>query len=148
MIRPSKVMKKKLCSLAAAAIATVGVGTATFAGESTASAQEIQLTGPLAGAPAVRKLRLYRPGRVELALGPGFTLLDFGAPESAAALAVAAAVRHVPLKTLALPPLEPYRAKLVLVRPDQHVAWHGDGVADAGAVIDVARGETSAQSAP
>ena len=81
-------------------------------------------------------------------LGPGFTLLDFGAPESAAALAVAAAVRHVPLKTLALPPLEPYRAKLVLVRPDQHIAWHGDGVADAGAVIDVARGATSAQSAP
>ena len=78
MIRPIKsmVMKKKLCSLAAAAFATVAVGTATFAGESTASAQEIQLTGPLAGAPAVRKLRLYRQGRVELALGPGFTLLD------------------------------------------------------------------------
>ena len=31
------------------------------------SAQEIQLTGPLAGAPAVRKLRLYREGRFEVA---------------------------------------------------------------------------------
>lgn len=69
-------MKKKLCSLAAAAVTTVAALTATFAGEKTASAQEIQLTGPLAGAPAVRKLRLYRQGRVELALGPGFTLLD------------------------------------------------------------------------
>jgi outer membrane beta-barrel protein len=41
-----------------------------------AAAQEIQLTGPLAGAPATRRMRLYREGRFELALGPGFTLLD------------------------------------------------------------------------
>lgn len=39
-------------------------------------AQEIQLTGPLAGAPAVRQLRLHRKGRVEIALGSSFTLLD------------------------------------------------------------------------
>jgi outer membrane beta-barrel protein len=53
---------------------------ATFVGASAvsrpAAAQEIQLTGPLAGAPSVRKMRLYREGRVELAIGPGFTLLD------------------------------------------------------------------------
>ncbi len=41
-----------------------------------AHAQEIQLTGPLAGAPPVRKLRLYREGRVEFALGASRTLLD------------------------------------------------------------------------
>jgi outer membrane beta-barrel protein len=41
-----------------------------------AEAQEIQLTGPLAGAPACRHCRLYRQGRVNLAIGPGFTLLD------------------------------------------------------------------------
>jgi hypothetical protein len=41
-----------------------------------AEAQEIQLTGPLAGAPAVRQLRLHRKGRVEIALGSSFTLLD------------------------------------------------------------------------
>lgn len=41
-----------------------------------ASAQEIQLTGPLAGAPSVRKLRLYRQGRFEMAPGVGLTLLD------------------------------------------------------------------------
>jgi hypothetical protein len=41
-----------------------------------ASAQEILLTGPLAGAPAVRKLRLYREGRFEIAPAVSFTLLD------------------------------------------------------------------------
>lgn len=41
-----------------------------------ASAQEILLTGPLAGAPAVRKLRLYREGRIEVAPAAAFTLLD------------------------------------------------------------------------
>jgi len=42
----------------------------------TASAQEIQLTGPLAGAPAVRQLRLHRAGRFEVSVGSSFTLLD------------------------------------------------------------------------
>lgn len=64
---------KKLGFLAAAAIA---FGATTFSQEAPAAAQEIQMTGPLAGAPAVRRLRLYRQGRVEFALGPGFTLLD------------------------------------------------------------------------
>ena len=41
-----------------------------------ASAQEIQITGPLAGAPAVRKLRLHREGRIEVAPNVSFTLLD------------------------------------------------------------------------
>src|SRR4051794_22930275 len=41
-----------------------------------ASAQEIQLTGPLAGAPAVRQLRLHRKSRFEIAPGVSFSLLD------------------------------------------------------------------------
>jgi hypothetical protein len=41
-----------------------------------ASAQEIQVTGPLAGAPPVRQLRLHRKGRFELAPVVSFTLLD------------------------------------------------------------------------
>jgi hypothetical protein len=41
-----------------------------------AMAQEIQMTGPLAGAPAVRQLRLHRQGRVEIAPTISFTLLD------------------------------------------------------------------------
>jgi hypothetical protein len=56
--------------LAAAASAWVGL-----AGGS-AQAQEIQLTGPLAGAPAVRHMREYRGGRFEIAPAVSFTLLD------------------------------------------------------------------------
>jgi hypothetical protein len=41
-----------------------------------ANAQEIQLTGPLAGAPAVRQLRLHRQNRLEVAPTVSFTLLD------------------------------------------------------------------------
>lgn len=41
-----------------------------------ASAQEIQVTGPLAGAPPVRQLRQHRKGRFELAPVVSFTLLD------------------------------------------------------------------------
>jgi hypothetical protein len=41
-----------------------------------AEAQEIQLTGPLAGAPAVRKLRLHRASRFEVSPGVSFSLLD------------------------------------------------------------------------
>ncbi|MCA9633160.1 MAG: hypothetical protein KC766_36155 [Myxococcales bacterium] len=41
-----------------------------------ADAQEIQLTGPLAGAPAVRRLRLRREGRFDIAAHATFTLLD------------------------------------------------------------------------
>ena len=43
---------------------------------SAAEAQEIQLTGPLAGAPATRHMRLYREGRFEVAPTVSFTLLD------------------------------------------------------------------------
>lgn len=58
--------------LAAAFVAGLGFLVAT----QSAQAQEILMSGPLAGAPAVRKLRLYREGRVELAPSVSFTLLD------------------------------------------------------------------------
>jgi outer membrane beta-barrel protein len=63
---------RKAGAILAAAVMFAGV----MADAKPATAQEIQLTGPLAGAPSVRKMRLYRQGRVELAIGPGFTLLD------------------------------------------------------------------------
>jgi len=60
------------------ALAFVGAASlvACFAYAPSAEAQEIQLTGPLAGAPAVRHERLYRAGRFELAPTMSFTLLD------------------------------------------------------------------------
>jgi outer membrane beta-barrel protein len=61
-----------LLKLAAAAATAVGL----MATPSDASAQEIQLTGPLAGAPACRHCRLYRDGRFSATPGMGVTLLN------------------------------------------------------------------------
>lgn len=61
-------MRRSLIGLAAGALA-LSLSTA-------ASAQEIFVTGPLAGAPAARKLRLYREGRFQFAPSASFTLLD------------------------------------------------------------------------
>lgn len=41
-----------------------------------AAAQEYQLTGPLAGAPSSKHLRLYRKNRIEVAPTASFTILD------------------------------------------------------------------------
>lgn len=66
-------------------------------------------------------------------LGAGFTLLTpgdpAGLPDAADATGVPLTVRHWPLD------------RHVLVRPDQHVAWHGDRIPpDPGAVLDHVRG--------
>ena len=88
------------------------------------------------------------PGRAAYdEFGQGFTLIDFGAPDGADALQMAARTRGVPLTVLRLdPPAGLYRSKLVLVRPDHHIAWHGDAVADAMAVIDRVRGASACSS--
>ncbi|MEQ8454663.1 MAG: hypothetical protein RLO52_26995 [Sandaracinaceae bacterium] len=57
---------------AALAASALGLAPAT-----TAHAQEIQITGPLAGAPAVRRMRQYRTSRLQLvAPTVGYTLQD------------------------------------------------------------------------
>lgn len=61
-------LRRCLLALAAAA--------ATYGAPEVAEAQEIQVTGPLAGAPAVRRLRQHRKGRFEIAPNASFTLLD------------------------------------------------------------------------
>jgi hypothetical protein len=80
-------------------------------------------------------------------LGAGFTLLrldlDPGTDTVVKAFEVAAADRGVPLAVLELPDLpdaEAYGAPLLLVRPDQHIAWRGAD-ADAADVLDTARGQ-------
>ncbi len=65
-------MSKRLKMLATAALAVSAI--AVLPQE--ASAQEIQLTGPLAGAPSHKNLRQYRKGRFEVAPTASFTLLD------------------------------------------------------------------------
>lgn len=66
-------MTKVLSTLPAVLIA---LGVVSTTAEKEASAQEVQLTGPLKGAPAVRRLRLYREGRVEFAPTFTATILD------------------------------------------------------------------------
>jgi hypothetical protein len=80
--------------------------------------------------------------------GRGFVLMRFGASPAettdAAQLAAAAAYRAVPLRVCdvadeAVAAL--YGRRLVLVRPDGHVAWRSDELpADATQVIDTVRG--------
>ena len=77
--------------------------------------------------------------------GKGFVLLRFGAnPPDASALAQAAVARAVPFEIVDVP--DPkiaalYERRLVLVRPDGHVAWRDDAPpADAAALIDKVRG--------
>ncbi|MFO0667845.1 MAG: hypothetical protein U0174_28085 [Polyangiaceae bacterium] len=65
-----------LKSLTAGILALAAGFATTTLSEGTASAQEIQLTGPLAGQPPIRKQRLYREGRFEIAPTWSFSLLD------------------------------------------------------------------------
>jgi hypothetical protein len=86
------------------------------------------------------------PGRSTLdAFGPGFTLMRLGAaapdPDP---VAQAFAARRVPLAILSV--ADPaigalYERRLVLVRPDSHVAWRADALpADPGALVERVRG--------
>jgi hypothetical protein len=103
-----------------------------------------QTARPGARAPHV----LLPDGRSTLDLyGRGFVLLRLGSdPPSGARIERAAAERGVPLTIVPLPDPEVLAAcerRLVLVRPDGHVAWRADGEpADAAALIDVVRGHS------
>ncbi len=86
-------------------------------------------------------------GRSTLDLfGRGFVLLDFGGAvnSSGQALLDAAHERGVPLsiERIGDPAIAAlYERRLVLVRPDGHVAWRGDMLpADIGVLIDTVRG--------
>jgi flavin-dependent dehydrogenase len=90
-----------------------------------------------------------KDGRSMLDLfGRGFVLLRLGRdPPSAASVEAAAKRRGVPLAIVEID--EPavvaaYEQRLVLVRPDGHVAWRADEApADAAALIDVIRGQST-----
>ncbi|MDB5697700.1 MAG: FAD-dependent oxidoreductase [Alphaproteobacteria bacterium] len=83
------------------------------------------------------------------AMGLGYTLLRSDPGVDVSALQDAAARRGVPLAVIDLSPVEAgslYRRKLVLSRPDQHVAWRGDALPDDPlALIDLVRGAGRAE---
>ena len=72
-------------------------------------------------------------------LGEEFTLLRLDRAAATDAIAPAAARREVPLRVLDLGHVPGLRercgADLLLVRPDQHVAWRGEEPADAEALV-------------
>ena len=96
--------------------------------------------------PGSRAPHVYlRDGRSIIDLyGRGFVLLRFPGAPSGGAIEAAARSRGLPLTTIDLD--EPdaaalYGRRLVLVRPDGHVAWRADALPDdALALIDTARG--------
>jgi 2-polyprenyl-6-methoxyphenol hydroxylase-like FAD-dependent oxidoreductase len=75
-------------------------------------------------------------------LGDGFAVLRLAPPASAAGLLDAAVRAAVPMRLVDLDPglRDRYGADLLLVRPDQHVAWRGAAPADPDEVIGVVTG--------
>jgi hypothetical protein len=75
------------------------------------------------------------------AMGNGFTLLRLDRSIAVDAITGAAAKRGVPLSVVDIDATAPYAHKLLLSRPDQHVAWRGNAQPDdAMALIDTIRG--------
>jgi 2-polyprenyl-6-methoxyphenol hydroxylase-like FAD-dependent oxidoreductase len=99
--------------------------------------------------PGCRTPHLWREDGSSLydAMGPEFTLLRFDPAIDVDALEAAARNRGVPLKILDIArPMTAifYGGGLVLSRPDQHVAWRGEGLpADPRALMDRVRGAAS-----
>ena len=96
--------------------------------------------------PGCRVPHVWVEGRRSLydAMGPDYTLLRLDPTAHVAGIVAAAAQRGLPLAVLDVRSREAselYRHKLVLVRPDQHVAWRGDAEpADPLDLVDLVRG--------
>jgi 2-polyprenyl-6-methoxyphenol hydroxylase-like FAD-dependent oxidoreductase len=76
-------------------------------------------------------------------LGAGFTLLQLDPSAEVAGIVEAAEAAGVPLTTVAVQDerlSELYEQPLVLIRPDQHVAWRGAAPANSRHIIDTVRG--------
>ena len=95
--------------------------------------------------PGCRTPHFWRDGgSLYDAMGPEFTLLRFDADADVTALEATARDRGLPLKVLDVEQPDSvtfYDGRLLLSRPDQHVAWRGDRVPeDPTALIDRVRG--------
>jgi 2-polyprenyl-6-methoxyphenol hydroxylase-like FAD-dependent oxidoreductase len=98
--------------------------------------------------PGCRVPHVWIEGRRSLydAMGPDYALLRLDPTAGISGIVAAAAQRGLPLAVLDVRSPEAsvlYRHKLVLVRPDQHVAWRGDAEpADPLDLVDLVRGAT------
>jgi hypothetical protein len=84
------------------------------------------------------------------ALGHGYTLLRFDPTVDVTVLMRAARISGVPTDLLDIPALsapDVYRHRLLLARPDQHVAWRSDNIpADPEALVNAIRGAGTFQA--
>jgi hypothetical protein len=80
------------------------------------------------------------------AMGPDYVLLRFDVTIEVTELLAAAATARVPMTLLDIDSSElpsPYRHRLVLSRPDRHVAWRGQALpADSAKLIELISGHT------
>jgi hypothetical protein len=96
--------------------------------------------------PGCRAPHVWLEGQRSLydAMGPDYALLRFDPTADVTGILAAAAQRGLPLAVLDVRSREAsqfYRHRLVLVRPDQHVAWRGDEEpADTLDLVDLVRG--------
>jgi 2-polyprenyl-6-methoxyphenol hydroxylase-like FAD-dependent oxidoreductase len=92
----------------------------------------------------VPSVRLSDGTPVHDLLGAGFTLVDLSGAKAGAPLAERAARRGVPINYLVIDDetvRRTWERDLVLVRPDQHVAWRGDRLPeDRDAILDTVCG--------
>lgn len=81
------------------------------------------------------------------ALGPDFSLLQCDRSAEVDGFARAAARIGLPLKFVPLDEAEQYDRRLILVRPDGHIAWRGDTEPEnVEALLDLVRGVSTARS--
>jgi 2-polyprenyl-6-methoxyphenol hydroxylase-like FAD-dependent oxidoreductase len=82
--------------------------------------------------PGCRTPHIWLSGEHSLydAIGPDFCLIRFDRSVEVGGLVDAAAHRRLPLRVIDVAPADVYRHRLLLSRPDQHVAWRGDAVPD------------------
>ncbi|WP_038934333.1 FAD-dependent monooxygenase [Bradyrhizobium japonicum] len=82
-------------------------------------------------------------------LGDGFTLIDLGTDDAASAFEAAASDLRIPLKLIrdsASDGRWKYQSRLILVRPDQFVAWAGDEAKSAAELLRRAVGQSTFHS--
>jgi 2-polyprenyl-6-methoxyphenol hydroxylase-like FAD-dependent oxidoreductase len=97
-------------------------------------------------APGCRAPHVWLEGRRSLYdwMGPDYTLLRLDPTAHVGGIVAAAAQRGLPLTVLDVGSPDAsqlYRHRLLLVRPDQHVAWRGNAEpADALGLVDLVRG--------